>query len=33
MVQATAIERDRDLIRLTTTLVHSSGKLLERTEN
>src|SRR6201992_3694609 len=26
MVQATAIERDRDLIRLTTTLVHSSGE-------
>ena len=26
LVQATAIERDRDLIRLTTTLVHSSGE-------
>jgi ERF superfamily protein len=26
MVQATAIQRDRDLIRLTTTLVHSSGE-------
>jgi hypothetical protein len=26
IVQATAIERDRDLIRLTTTLVHSSGE-------
>src|ERR1700722_15859230 len=25
-VQATAIDRDRDLIRLTTTLVHSSGE-------
>src|SRR5579871_4828819 len=26
VVQATALERDRDLIRLTTTLVHSSGE-------
>jgi hypothetical protein len=26
IVQATAIDRDRDLIRLTTTLVHSSGE-------
>jgi hypothetical protein len=26
VVQATAIEKDRDLIRLTTTLVHSSGE-------
>src|SRR5579871_5061799 len=26
VVQSTAIERDRDLIRLTTTLVHSSGE-------
>ena len=26
IVQSTAIERDRDLIRLTTTLVHSSGE-------